>query len=89
MKSLFALSENYPDLKATSNFNNLQNELTDTEDKIQSARRFYNNTVTDLNIAIQTFPRNILANLFNFKMAEMFKLDESEAVAKNPVEVKF
>jgi len=89
LKSLFALSENYPDLKATSNFNNLQNELTDTEDKIQSARRFYNNTVTDLNIAIETFPRNILANLFNFKMAEMFKLDESEAAAKNPVEVKF
>lgn len=89
LKSLFALSESYPDLKATSNFNNLQNELTDTEDKIQSARRFYNNTVTDLNIGLQTFPRNILASIFNFKAAEMFKLDENEAAAKNPVEVKF
>ncbi|MBP9765832.1 MAG: LemA family protein [Candidatus Pacebacteria bacterium] len=89
LKSLFALSENYPDLKATSNFNNLQNELTDTEDKIQSARRFYNNSATDLNTGIETFPRNILAKMFNFKLAEMFKLDESESAAKNPVEVKF
>jgi LemA protein len=89
LKSLFALSESYPDLKATSNFNNLQNELTDTEDKIQSARRFYNNTVTDLNIGIQTFPGNILASVFNFKTVEMFKLDENESAAKNPVEVKF
>lgn len=89
LKSLFALSESYPDLKATSNFNNLQNELTDTENKIQSARRFYNNTVTDLNTATQTFPRNVLANMFNFKIVEMFKLDESESAAKNPVEVKF
>lgn len=89
LKSLFALSENYPDLKATSNFNNLQNELTDTENKIQSARRFYNNTVTDLNTGIQSFPVNILAKMFNFKEEEMFKLDESESAAKNPVEVKF
>lgn len=89
LKSLFALSENYPDLKATSNFNNLQNELTDTENKIQSARRFYNNTVMDINTAIQSFPVNILAKMFNFKEAEMFKLDESESAAKNPVEVKF
>ncbi|MDQ1282108.1 MAG: LemA protein [Patescibacteria group bacterium] len=89
LKSLFALSENYPDLKATSNFNNLQNELTDTENKIQSARRFYNNTVTDLNTGIQSFPVNILAKMFNFKESEMFKLEESESAAKNPVEVKF
>lgn len=89
LKSLFALSESYPDLKATSNFNNLQNELTDTEDKIQSARRFYNNSATDLNIGLETFPRNILAKMFNFVKAEMFKLDENEAAAKNPVEVKF
>lgn len=89
LKSLFALSENYPDLKATANFQALQNELTDTEDKIQAARRFYNNTVTDFNTAIQTFPRNILANIFNFKEEEMFKLGENEQAAKNPVEVKF
>lgn len=89
LKSLFALSENYPDLKATNNFNNLQNELSDTENKIQSARRFYNNTVTDLNVGLQTFPRNILAKIFHFKEAEMFKLAESDEAAKNTVEVKF
>lgn len=89
LKSLFALSENYPDLKATNNFNSLQNELTDTEDKIQAARRFYNSTVTDLNTAIQTFPRNIIAKLFNFKEEEMFKLGENEEVAREPVAVKF
>ncbi len=89
LKSLFALSESYPDLKATSNFNNLQNELTDTEDKIQSARRFYNNVVMELNTAVKVFPGNIIASIFGFKENEMFKLDESEAAAKNPVEVKF
>lgn len=89
LKSLFALSENYPDLKATANFSSLQNELTDTEDKIQAARRFYNNTVTDLNTAIQTFPSNLIAGIFNFKEEIMFKLGESEQTARNPVEVKF
>ncbi len=89
LKSLFALSENYPDLKATNNFNSLQNELTDTEDKIQAARRFYNSTVTDLNTAINVFPKNIIAKLFNFKEEEMFKLGEHEEAAREPVEVKF
>ena len=89
LKSLFALSENYPDLKATGNFNNLQNELTDTEDKIQSARRFYNNVVMELNTSVKSFPKNIIASIFNFKESEMFKLDENESTAKNPVEVKF
>ncbi len=89
LKSLFALSENYPDLKATSNFASLQSELSDTEDKIMSARRFYNNTVTDYNTAIATFPTNILASMFKFKEEEMFKLGENEDSARNPIEVKF
>jgi len=89
LKSLFALSENYPDLKATGNFASLQNELTDTEDKIQAARRFYNSTVTDLNTAIETFPRNIIAGIFNFKEETMFNLGEDKAKASEPVEVKF
>lgn len=89
LKSLFALSESYPDLKATNNFVNLQNELSDTENKIQAARRFYNNVVMDYNTAIATFPRNILAGMFKFTANEMFKLSESESAAKDPVEVKF
>jgi LemA protein len=87
LKSLFALSENYPDLKATGNFANLQMELSDTENKIQAARRFYNNVVMDLNTAVKVFPGNIIANIFGFKESEMFKLEEE--AAKNPVEVKF
>lgn len=89
LRQVFALAENYPDLKATANFGSLQNELTDTEDKIQSARRFYNATVTDFNTAIEVFPTNILANIFGFKEEEMFKLSETEGEARNPVEVKF
>lgn len=89
LKSLFALSENYPDLKATSNFASLQNELSDTENKIQAARRFYNNVVMDFNTAIATFPRNIIAGIFKFTASDMFKLGEDEQAAKNPVEVKF
>jgi LemA protein len=64
LKSLFAVAENYPDLKANENFLNLQNELTDTEDKIQAARRFYNGMVRDLNTKIQVFPTNVFANMF-------------------------
>ena len=89
LKSLFALSESYPDLKATANFSSLQNELSDTEDKIMAARRFYNNTVMDLNTSITTFPRNIIAGIFGFKEEEMFKLGDEDVAAKNPVEVKF
>lgn len=89
LKSLFALSESYPDLKATGNFSSLQSELTDTEDKIQAARRFYNNTVMDFNTAIAVFPKNVLAGIFGFKPEEMFKLSEAEQAARNPVEVKF
>jgi LemA protein len=91
MKSLFAVAENYPDLKATQNFQELQAELTDTEDKIQASRRFYNSIVRDFNSKRKTFPTNIIASHLGFKQdKEYFEVDEaqSEAVA-NPVDVKF
>ncbi len=87
LKSIFAVAEAYPDLKATSNFGKLQDELTDTEDKIQASRRFYNANVRDLNIAIQTFPTSAIANMFKFEKKELFGLEE--AAAKEPVKVKF
>jgi len=86
LKSLFAVAENYPDLKASTNFLELQRELTDTEDKIQAARRFYNTNVRDLNIKIESFPDNILASSFGFKQMELFEIAASE---KEPVNVKF
>jgi LemA protein len=88
LKSIFALAENYPDLKASENFSKLQDELTDTENKIQAARRFYNGNVRDLNTKINVFPSNIVASLFNFKTREFFQLEE-ESQEKEPVEVKF
>src|SRR5277367_1615227 len=88
LKSLFAVAENYPDLKANQNFLSLQNELTDTEDKIQAARRFYNGMVRDLNIKIQTFPTNIFANMFGFAKMDCFGNDLTDA-EKQPVQVKF
>ena len=88
LKSVFAIAEAYPDLKANQNFLALQNELSDTENKIQAARRFYNANVRDLNIKIQSFPSNIFANLFHFKAMDLFDLAENDA-AQNPVEVKF
>lgn len=87
LKSLFAVSENYPDLKASANFLELQRELTDTEDKIQAARRFYNTNVRDLNIKIESFPANLVANSLGFKQMELFQT-ASEA-EKQPVSVKF
>ncbi len=87
LKSIFAVAEAYPELKANENFGQLQAELTDTEDKIQAARRFYNGNVRDLNIAIQTFPSNMVANMFKFKEKELFELEQAEA--KEPVAVKF
>ncbi len=87
LKSLFAVAENYPQLKANENFSKLQDELTDTEDKIQAARRFYNGNVRDMNIAIQSFPKNLIANSFGFKPMEFFG-DVSE-VERQPVKVKF
>lgn len=87
LKSLFAVSENYPDLKANQNFLELQRELSDTENKIQAARRFYNGNVRDLNIKAKSFPSNIIASVFNFSEREFFELEEE--AAKNPVDVKF
>lgn len=90
LKSLFAVAESYPDLKANQNFADLQKELVDTEDKIQGARRFYNSGVTSLNTKIQTFPHNVIAAMFSFKNREFFDVDESEReAAEKPVDVKF
>lgn len=89
LKSLFAVSENYPNLKANQNFAELQLELSDTENKIQAARRFYNSVVQDLNQAVQMFPGNIIAGMTGFKQAEFFQLSESEQAAKEPVKVSF
>lgn len=87
LKSLFAVSENYPDLKANQNFLELQKELSDTENKIQSARRFYNANVRDFNTKIEQFPSNLIAGSFLFTKREFFESDD-EAV-KNPVKVAF
>lgn len=89
LKSLFAVSEAYPDLKSNQNFLALQNELTDTENKIQAARRFYNGNVRDLNIAVDSFPGNLIAKLFSFAKAEFFELEEGEEAARQPVKVSF
>lgn len=89
LKSLFAIAEAYPDLKANTNFLELQRELSDTENKIQAARRFYNTNVRDLNTSIQSVPSNIIAGIFKFKALEFFELAEDEQAAKQPVEVKF
>ncbi|MAG12835.1 hypothetical protein CL630_03430 [bacterium] len=89
LKSLFAVAENYPDLKANQNFIELQRELSDTENKIQAARRFYNTNVRDLNTKIDSFPANIVAGMFRFKSADFFELGEGEEAARKPVEVNF
>ena len=90
LKSLFAVAEAYPDLKANQNFLQLQEELVDTEDKIQAARRFYNGAVRQLNTKIKVFPNNIFATNFGFTEKEFFEVDESEAAAvEKPVDVKF
>jgi LemA protein len=90
LKSLFAVAENYPDLKANQGFQQLQAEVVDTEDKIQAARRFYNGAARDLNIKIQTFPTNLLAGAMGFKIREFFDVDANQSVAvKEPVKVDF
>lgn len=86
LKSLFAVAENYPDLKANQNFLELQRELTDTEDKIQAARRFYNGNVRDFNTKIQVFPTNIIAGMLGFSKRDFFEAEEKE---KEPVKVEF
>ena len=88
LKSLFAVAESYPDLKANQNFLQLQQELVDTEDKIQASRRFYNGGVRDLNTKIQQFPAVLVAGMFGFKSQEFFEVDDQAAIEK-PVEVKF
>ena len=87
LKSLFAVSEAYPDLKANQNFLSLQAELSDTENKIQAARRFYNGNVRDLNTKIEVFPNNVIAGMFNFAKQEFFELEQE--AAKEPVKVSF
>ena len=86
LKSLFAVSENYPDLKANQNFLELQRELTDTEDKIQASRRFYNGNARDFNIKIQVFPNNLIAGILNFTKREFFEAADGE---KENVKVEF
>ena len=86
LKTLFAVSENYPELKANVNFLNLQEELATTENKIAFARQFYNDIAMKFNTAIELFPKNIIANMFNFKAVEFFKADEA---AKTPPKVSF
>jgi LemA protein len=88
LKSVFAVAEAYPQLRAVESFTSLQTELSDTENKIQAARRFYNGNVRDLNIKIETFPSNIIAGIFKFAKQEFFQLEEG-SVAKEPVAVKF
>lgn len=86
LKSLFAVAENYPDLKANQNFGKLQDELSDTENKIAYSRQFYNSNVMDYNTKVAVFPNSIIANMFGFKPAEFFEAEEDE---KKPVKVTF
>lgn len=87
LKSLFAVAENYPDLKANQNFLMLQEELAGTEGKVAYARQFYNDQVMKFNMKQQIFPSNIIANMFNFKPREYFQIEED--VARGPVKVSF
>ena len=89
LKSLFALSESYPDLKANQNFQDLQGELSKIEEKIQNARRYYNGVVRDNNTKVDQFPSNLVAGTMNFIKAEFFELDEADADARRPVDVDF
>ncbi len=87
MKSLFAVAENYPQLKASENFAKLQDELSDTENKIQASRRFYNGNVRDFNTKIQVFPNNLVAGIFHFIKYDFFEVENAEE--RKNVEVKF
>ncbi|MDR1087069.1 MAG: LemA family protein [Endomicrobium sp.] len=89
LKSLFALSENYPNLKANQNFLELQRELIDTENKIQSSRRFYNSNILALNTKLEMFPSNVIGSTFGFTKQEFFKLTDNEQEARQPVKVSF
>src|SRR3990167_2820168 len=87
LKSLFAVSENYPDLKSSQNYLQLQTELTDTEDKIQASRRFYNANVRDINIKIEQFPTSIFAGMLGYAKREFF--ETANQAEKEPVKVEF
>lgn len=87
LKTLFAVSESYPDLKSNANFLELQRELSDTENKMQAARRFYNSTVNDLNTKVEHFPSSFIANMFGFKKEKFFEI--TNTVEKEPVKVQF
>ncbi|MDO8435602.1 MAG: LemA family protein [bacterium] len=90
LKSLFAVAENYPELKASENFAKLQDELSDTENKIQAARRFYNENVRDFNTKIETFPNNMMASSYGFTQREYFQIEgENAKEMREPVSVKF
>jgi LemA protein len=89
LKTLFAVSEAYPDLKANENFMQLQRELADTEDKIQAARRFYNSNVRDLNTAVESFPGNVIASSFHISKMDLFELADADSAAREPVKVSF
>ncbi|MDO8424632.1 MAG: LemA family protein [bacterium] len=86
LKTLFAVAENYPNLRASENFLELQRELTDTEDKVQASRRFYNTNVMAQNTAIESLPANLMAGTFGFKKAEFFEIEEAQ---KEPIKVSF
>lgn len=88
IRGIYAVAEQYPELKANANFMQLQSDLTDTENKIQAARRFYNSNVRDLNTAIEVFPNNMIANTFHFSKMELFELPEGD-VARENVKVQF
>jgi len=88
LKSLFAVAEAYPDLKASQNFQQLQGELVDTEDKIQASRRFYNGNVRDFNIKLSVFPTNLFASMLGFTVRDFFEV-ENQAEVDKPVDVKF
>ena len=89
MMNLFAVAENYPDLKANDSFLKLQNELSDIENKIAAARRFFNNATNEYNTACEQFPSNLVAQRFGFEQAEFFELPEGQSAAQEPVAVKF
>lgn len=89
LKSIFAVAEAYPDLKANQNFLELQRELSDTENKIQASRRFYNQNVLALNTGLEQFPGNIIGGMFGFAKRAFFELAEGEQAAKDPVKVSF
>lgn len=89
LKSIFAVSENYPDLKANQNFMHLQSEMSDIENKLAAARRFFNSATTEFNTYIQMFPANLIAGMFKFSQLALFKADESREELKKTPTVKF